>query len=90
MNDQSLRRGKAKQLHVHIYGARILTFEWRLNLSTADRTQPMLPSPPNTMILNFSNLWNSCKLELERKEGRDGGGGGGRGGEGVYRGKGKR
>lgn len=39
---------------------------WRLRLSISDRTQPTLPSPPQTRIRNVSNFWNKRKLRRER------------------------
>ena len=48
--------------HTHTH-----TFECSCSLSTAERTQPILPSPPNTITLNLSRRWNNFSLKTSKK-----------------------
>jgi len=41
---------------------------WRLRLSISERTQPTLPSPPQTRIRKVSNFWNKRKLHRRARE----------------------
>lgn len=45
-----------------------LTCLWRLSLSSSERTQPTLPSPPHTRTRKVTNFWNSRRLEEAQRK----------------------
>lgn len=45
---------------------------WRLRLSISERTQPTLPSPPQTRIRKVSNFWNKRKLQRRERKKQEG------------------